>query len=385
MLARDQSRWALAFVFARRLLSVSALATVQALAQGPDLQPQQVPRLDYQELSSPPINRSETVTRFAFGSCYKAQLSQDQVWQSIASTEPQFFIFAGDTVYPKSDDETGALTQLRHAYGMLQNEPAFAKLRAQVPVLAVWDDHDYGKNDGGGDFAWRAESEQLFESAWAQQADEPRRGRPGVYFSETLGKAGKKLQLIVLDTRFFRSPLRGSNDYGSKGTERYIPDSDTRKTMLGEAQWLWLETQLQVPADLRIIVSTVQVLADGHGWEGWKQLPRERERLFALLRAKDTAPVVLLSGDRHVAGFYERDVGLSTPLLEFTSSALNNPIAFPNRYKTLAEDGPHRLGPLFGEANFGSVAIDWKAGVIELNLHDARGAVVRTVLRNLSR
>lgn len=335
-------------------------------------------------LDSLPINRNETVSRFAFGSCYKAQLSQAQIWQSINRTEPQLFIFAGDTLYPKSDDENGSLTQLRDAYRMLENEPAFTKLRSQVPVLAVWDDHDFGKNDGGGDFAWRSESEALFESVWASAKDDPRRARSGVYFSETLGEPGQRLQVIVLDTRFFRSPLRPSNDYGSKGTERYIPDTDSRKTMLGDEQWLWLEGQLEESADFRIIVSTVQVLADGHGWEGWKQLPLERERLFELLRLNDTAPVVLLSGDRHVAGFYERDVGLSTPLVEFTSSALNNPISFPNRYKTLAEDGPHRLGALFGEANFGSVAIDWKAGVVELNLHDAHGAVVRTLLRNLS-
>jgi len=154
--------------------------------------------------------------------------------------------------------------------------------------------------------------------------------------------------------------------------------------MLGVQQWLWLESQLKEVADLRIIVSTVQVLADGHGWEGWRQLPRERERFFELLRVNDTAPILLLSGDRHVAGFYERDIGLSVPLTEFTSSALNTPISFPHRYNTLAEEGPYRLGDLFGEANFGSVDIDWKAGMIELKLHNAQGTTVKTLLRSLS-
>jgi alkaline phosphatase D len=30
--------------------------------------------------------------------------------------------------------------------------------------------------------------------------------------------------------------------------------------MLGEEQWKWLEEQLQVPADIRIIASSIQML-----------------------------------------------------------------------------------------------------------------------------
>lgn len=354
--------------------------SARALAQWPNIHAEKVIR----ELSSQPLDTSMTVTHLAFGSCYKAQRDGEDIWRSIAATKPQLFIFAGDTLYPDEDDSSAALPNLGAAYRMLGDLPAFKELRASTSVLPVWDDHDYGLNDGGADFAWREQSEALFENSWRIDADDPRRQRPGVYFSELLGEPGHLLQVIVLDTRYFRSPLRASDDYGAKGKERYIPDIDAAKTMLGPEQWMWLETQFQQPADLRLIVSSVQVIADGHGWEGWKQLPLERERLFGMLRAYDDAPVIVLSGDRHVAGFYERDIGLRTPLLEFTSSALNNPVSFPNRYKTLAEAGPYRLGELYGEANFGSLDIDWKAGVVELILHDTSGAVVRKLLHNLS-
>ncbi|EED33300.1 phosphodiesterase/alkaline phosphatase D [gamma proteobacterium NOR5-3] len=356
-----------------------ALCCAQSFAQWPDLAGEQA----VAALSSAPLDRTMTVTHLAFGSCYKAQRGGADIWRSIAATRPQLFIFAGDTLYPDEDDSTAALPELRAAYGMLADLPAFKELRSATPMLAVWDDHDYGLNDGGADFAWRERSEALFEKAWGIDAYDPRRGRPGVYFSELLGEPGQRLQLIVLDTRYFRSPLRATDAYGEKGRERYVPDADPAKTMLGPEQWMWLEAQLQQPADLRLIVSSVQVLADGHGWEGWKQLPRERERLFALLRTYDDAPVLLLSGDRHVAGFYERDIGLQRPLLEFTSSSLNNPISFPNRHNTLSEQGPYRLGDLYGESNFGSLDIDWKAGVVELSLHDASGAVRRRVLQSL--
>jgi alkaline phosphatase D len=335
------------------------------------------------KLSSPPIDSQQAVSRVAFGSCYKASRGNAGIWNAIADWSPDLFLFAGDTLYPDEDDTSAELPGLRAAYAALAQLEEFAMLRAGTPVWPVWDDHDFGRNDGGADFAFREQSEALFESSWMLASDDPRRQRPGVYFSEILGAEDQRVQIVMLDTRFFRSPLQATDEYGARGKERYLPDPDPGKTMLGAAQWDWLAQRLQEPAELRLIVSSVQVLADGHGWEGWRQLPAERERLFTLLRENNTAPVVLLSGDRHVAGFYQRDIGLQEPLLEFTSSALNNTIPFPYRRNTLAESGPARLGDLYGEANFGSLTIDWAAKELTLTLHNANGEAERTLTRSL--
>ena len=56
--------------------------------------------------------------------------------------------------------------------------------------------------------------------------------------------------------------------------------------MLGDAQWAWLEAALRRPADVRLVVSSVQLAATGHGWECWNMLPRERARFFALVEAR---------------------------------------------------------------------------------------------------
>jgi alkaline phosphatase D len=334
-------------------------------------------------LGSAPVDVRLPLTRIAFGSCYKVSRGGDGIWRAISTFEPQLFIFAGDTLYPDADDDTADLPRLRRAYDDLVDLPAFAALRARTPVLAVWDDHDFGKNDGGADFPWREQSEDLFEEHWLSDPDDDRRGRPGLYVSREIGHGDQRVQIIVLDTRYFRSPLKATDDYGARGRERYIPDDDPGKTMLGADQWAWLESQLQRPAALRLLVSSVQVLADGHGWEGWKQLPGERDRLLNLLKHAAAAPVIILSGDRHVAGFYEQDIGSSETLLEFTSSSLNNTISFPNRQRTLDEAGPRRLGALYGEANFGSLQFDWNTRVVQLSLHDAEGAIVRQLQRSL--
>ncbi len=347
---------------------------VEAVEPGP---------VDQPAMLSAALEHSRPPQRLLFGSCFKQSRGGEQIWAAMAAQAPDAFLFAGDTVYPSKEDDDRALPRLHQAYAALAQDPAFAAFRASVPVLPVWDDHDYGVNDGGGDFAWRQTAEALFETAWGLAADDPRRQRPGVYYSEILGEGEQTVQIIMLDTRFFRSPLKASDKRGSRGRERYIPDPSPSKTLLGDQQWDWLASRLAQPVSLRLIVSSIQLLGDGHGWEGWHQLPHERERLFELLRTHDHSTTIVLSGDRHVAGFYQYDAGLKEPLLEFTSSALNNTIGFPYRRLTLAEDGPRRLGGLYGEANFGAVAIDWAARRVALQLFDRDGTLVREEQRML--
>jgi alkaline phosphatase D len=334
-------------------------------------------------LTSAPLPVDEDITRIAFGSCFKEQRDDDRAWHALVDWAPQLFVYAGDTLYPDRDDDSAALPRLRAAYDALGANAAFTRLRSTTPVLPVWDDHDYGRNDGGADYAFREQSEDLFLQRWGVAEADPRAQRPGIYRSWIVGKPGRRIQVLLLDTRYFRSPLKVTDERGARGRERYVPDDDPGKTLLGEAQWRWLERELAREAEDRLLVSSIQVLADGHGWEGWRQLPRERARLFSLLRAADAAPVLLLSGDRHVAGFYEQDIGRSEPLLEFTSSALNNTIPMQYRRNTLAEAGPNRLGDLYGEANFGGLVFDWQGGRLRLELRDADGTLVRRLERPL--
>ena len=141
--------------------------------------------------------------------------------------------------------------------------------------------------------------------------------------------------------------------------------------MLGEAQWLWLRAQLEQPAQVRLIVSSVQVLAEGHGWERWGNLPRERERLLALITETAAENVIFLSGDRHVGGLYHRPAAGAQGLHEITSSGLN--MAYPGA----AEAGPLRLGAVYGAANFGTIDIDWWAGEALLSVRALNGEPVR--------
>ena len=328
-------------------------------------------------LQSQRLDTQAVVHRVGFGSGWRASGDGHEIWDAVAASGADLFIYAGDTLYPAVENADPALPSLHAAYDELAVNRRFTGVRERMPVLAVWDDHDYGINDGGGDFAAKLSSEALFEDRWALSPRDPRRARDGIYHSVTLGPPGRRMQLILLDTRFFRSPLRRSDRPGEPGAERYLPDPDPRKTLLGAAQWQWLEEQLAQPADLRLLVSSIQVLADGHGWEGWRNLPVEQQRLFELLNQYRETPTLLLSGDRHVAGVYRREVEAGFALLEFTSSPINNTIAQPMRAHALGEAGPFRVGALYGEPNFGMLDIDWGAQVVKLSLRDLAGVEVR--------
>ena len=175
-----------------------------------------------------------------------------------------------------------------------------------MPIIAIWDDHDYGANDAGGDFPYRQQSAALFRSFWQVPDTSPRGQRDGLYDAFTFGPPGQRVQIIVLDLRSFRSSLKPTDERGAAGKERYLPDPDPAKTMLGEAQWTWLGERLREPADLRLLVSSIQVLPEGHGWERWGNLPLERERLLELIEASGAGGVVILSGDRHLGALYQR-------------------------------------------------------------------------------
>ncbi len=327
-------------------MAAASLAPLGAEAQGP-----------------PPL------TRIAFGSCADQRKPQP-IWDAIHAFRPDLFVFMGDNVY--GDFGTADGRALKAAYAEAATVESYARLMRSVPYLAVWDDHDYGRNDAGADFPFKDVSKELFLDFFNVPATDIRRARPGIYDSRIIGPAHMRVQVILLDVRWFRSPLKPSDQRGAPGKERYIPDETPDKTMLGEAQWEWLATELRKPAELRILVSSIQVLAEGHGWERWGNLPLERERLFATIRDARAGGVVMISGDRHIGALYrEKPDGLYA-LNELTSSGLNQ------FWWAAREAGPNRLGELYALPNFGTIEIDWWEQTVTLALRDVAGGVRRS-------
>lgn len=333
-------------------------------------------------LSRPALSQETPLARIAFGSCAKQDQPQP-IWDSVVAIEPELFLFLGDNIYGDSED----MDVLRQKYALLDAQPGYKKLRKVCPVLATWDDHDYGANDAGAEYSKKRESQGLFLDFFGVSSDDPRREQEGVYSAHVFGPPGKRTQIILLDARYFRSPLATGYEPSEPGEGyrgKYAPNDDPQATVLGAAQWQWLEAQLRAPAELRIIGSSFQAIADEHGSEMWGNFPRERQRLFRLIRETGAAGVVLLSGDRHLAEIArlrpDDPNGVGYPLYDVTSSSLNAPsgnftkagVRFAN------EINSYRVGLTYFDINFGAVLIDWDQAdpIVRLQVRDAQGGVV---------
>lgn len=318
--------------------------------------------------------KEKTVSRVFFGSCIKQDRPMP-ILGTMAEQKPDLMIYLGDNIYGDTED----MGVLQAKYDKLAANADFQRLRDSCPTLATWDDHDYGVNDGGADYAKRKESEQIFEDFWFGQTNTEARSHPGIYDAHVFGPAGKQVQVILLDTRYFRSPLkRGEKRVGGS----WLPDADPAKMMLGDQQWKWLKVQLQQPAQVRIIASSIQFLAEDAGQETWSNLPRERQRMLDLIKATNANGVLFISGDRHWSELSRLEDALSYPLFDFTSSSFNQ----LHKRGTPTKNGFRALPKTYHQENYGVISIAWDQPhpTLLLEIRDIHGDVQMQHTANLA-
>jgi alkaline phosphatase D len=305
------------------------------------------------------------ISRIAFGSG-AFQWGEQPIWNAAANAGLDLFIFNGDAIYADFDGENVYdVTEetLRKEWARLAAIPTFQRFRKKVPIMATWDNHDYGKYDGGAEFPLKEISQQIFLDFFGEPADSERRKTPGIYDAKSFGPEGRRVQIILLDNRYFKGPYirdkRSKKERKALGLSgsmgKYLPNTDPDVTLLGEAQWHWLEAQLKKPAEIRLLVSGTQIIPDEKGMEEWGNFPLERKRLFHLIRTTHANGVILLTGNVHFAEVSMISNGVY-PLYDFTASGLDH----TNENYAKAKNSYRAAGPYY-QHNFGLVEIDWEA------------------------
>ncbi len=313
------------------------------------------------------LHSTQEILTLGFGSC----LHQDRsmaILKTIEKKELDLFMFIGDNVY--GDQKDGELDKLIRTYKQQYNN--LENFLKNVSTEFIWDDHDFGLNDGGSDYRYKDRAKELFLETWKIPPQDQRRLRDGLYFDKMIEKNGLKVHLIFLDNRTFKSEWKLTDEFNKEGKERYVKDFDPNKTLLGKKQWQWLKEKLNEDSNIKIILSSLQILSLGHGWESWDKLPLERERLFNLIDESNVSNLFIFSGDRHRGGFYRFKTDDNNDIYEFTSSSLNLPIPFNTE-----EKGPLRIGSTYRKANFGVVRIFEDKVVMELTSN--KGKVVNSL------
>lgn len=335
----------------RTLVLLAALALGGCTAAAPAGAPAERARLAPQGVPASGVRHpeGEPLTRIAFGSCSDEDAAQP-LWSAIVGTDPDLWVWLGDNIYADTED----MSVMAAKYEMQLRDPGYEELRARVPVVGTWDDHDYGLNNGGREYPMREESQALLLDFLGVPERSVRRDRAGVYASHTYGPAGRRVKVLLLDVRYHRE---------APGPEA---------AMLGEEQWRWLESELRgSDAQIHLIGSGIQVLPVDHRYEKWMNFPAERERLLSLIGETGAPGVILLSGDRHIAEIMRLDdPRIGYPLYEVTSSGMTH------SWEDADEPNRYRLGDLMTRLNYGIVEIDWEGGgEVRLQVRDREGVV----------
>ena len=291
--------------------------------------------------------------KIGLGSCLDQDYPQP-IWQSIKKEDLNYFIFLGDNVY--GDTRYGSLRKMKSAYD--KQKKVLPDFLNDISIFSIWDDHDFGINDGGADYRFKRRAQELYLDFWEISKDDDRSNREGIYFSKNEIFFDKKFKFIFLDTRFFRSKLKGKKS-------NYIENIEPDATILGNAQWTWLENELKSDFDFLFIFSSIQIIAKDHRFEKWSNFPNERAKLFELLDQFNDK-TILFSGDRHRAGIYRKN-----GIIELTSSSMNKPGS------SFSETDSYLIGKTYPQENYGVLEI--LENTIHIKIKDIKGNTLNSI------
>lgn len=302
--------------------------------------------------------QKESIQVIAFGSCNRQDAPQP-LWKSIVADQPDLWMWMGDNIYGDSP----VMDTLRAKYARQNANPDYQALKSSTPIIGIWDDHDYGINDGGKYFAQKKESRDLMFEFLGVPAGAPERSREGAYASHTFGEGENLVKVILLDARYFRDTLERINR---------VYQINKSGEVLGADQWKWLENELKSSkAKINLIISGIQMLPTEHAYEKWANFPHEREKLLSLIASSGAKTPILLSGDRHIAEIMKlQDARFPKGLYEITSSGLTH------TWSGVAEEtNSFRVSELIAKLNYGLATIDWNKGEITFEVKGENGAV----------
>ena len=306
--------------------------------------------------------------KIAFGSCLDQENPQP-IWNSIYKEDIDSFVFLGDNVY--GDIPSGKLNKMRKAYELQAKMIPSWLFKKNVEM--IWDDHDFGENDGGTSYPLKQEAQKLYLDFWKIPNNDIRQQRDGIYANKIIYIDNFMINLILLDTRYFRSDLKKTK--GLKPV--YLKNEELNATILGDKQWSWLMEVMKIKSDLTIVATSIQLLPTEHRFEKWSNFPSDHFKLKKLLKSQ-SRPIIVISGDRHQGAIYNDE-----NIYEITSSSLNKTISsILRRPKELDK---YMLGEMFAGENYGLITINTNKKIIDLEIKDINGNMVLHKKLNLKK
>ncbi|QQR86412.1 MAG: alkaline phosphatase D family protein [Flavobacteriales bacterium] len=258
-----------------------------------------------------------------------------QIYNSIADKKPDLMLWLGDNIYlrePDWDSRSGFL----HRYTHTRSMPEMQRLLTTCPNYAIWDDHDFGPNDGDRSFVHAETSREMFRLFWPNPTPEqPGVGGVGTQFSHA------DIDFFLLDDRSFRTRA------DLKSGEPQI---------LGTAQIDRLIEGLKFSkAPFKLVAVGGQFLNTVAQYENFANYPKERQAIIDRIQAEGITGVLFLSGDRHFTELSELTLPDGNIIRDLTVSPLTSTAYDPKEDNTLRVEGTR-----VGQRNFATLTFSGK-------------------------
>lgn len=286
--------------------------------------------------------------RIAVASCsnYRKLDFQEAMYNQVQRQSPDMIYFIGDIVYSNSrvssvvgtpEDPSTALER----YVITWNTVNMYQLEPLIPTVAVWDDHDFGTNNGGADHPHKVVMKEMFRSFYPLPAQHHRvLTGPGVSF---------RLRAFGIDSYF----MDGRSFFEKK------------RTMWGDSQQTWFTQDFNSSANPAWIMNGIQFFKYFFTVESLEKSAEPSLRLLQqILRAKKK-PVVLVSGDVHCSQIQEIPssvFGFKT--YEITSSGIHSSSAGKTMYR---KDDQNQLF-YYGDENFLIIQPTLQSAAMDLDI-----------------
>lgn len=258
------------------------------------------------------------------------------IFESIAKKNPDIMLWGGDNIYLREadwDSKTGIYHRYTHSRAIKEMQPLLAKTQN----FAIWDDHDYGPNDGDRGYYFKNTTQKAFRDFWGNKSYGMQAAQnEGVYSTFNWGD----VQFFLLDNRFYKTPNDRLTD---------------EKCILGKEQLNWLVDNLSTSkASFKIIVIGGQVLNSEAIFENYANYEAEKNQLLNEILANKIKGVLFISGDRHFTELAMLPRENAYPLYDWTVSPLTSGIASSN---VMEEKNKHRVaGSVVVQNNFGTLS-----------------------------
>lgn len=327
--------------------------------------------VDSRSVSTLDLNKTKGTA--ALISCTDDVFKKDQaaMWNDVLATSPDIIFYIGDNTYADklSDGKrTGPASreQLWQRYLDSRLRHAVYKSKKLIPIVSIWDDHDFGANDGNRDYLEKETALTVFRTYYPQK---PIAGvfESGPATGSVLKAFGQKF--IFADDRFYRAPnlTPPMAEKHSKITQKpYNPVTQVEnETHFGPEGEKWIYSQLNEKT-VAWLFSGDQFFGAYHPFESYEgNHPNSFKTFLSNLKNKP-ARVLFLSGDRHLNEVMQIDskvLGYTT--YEITSSGLHA-FVFPEGWKDFPN--PRQIIGASGTRNYSLLDFDLSGKGLKLKV-----------------